>query len=65
MAAYYATDSRELPKDGSVKVWIQILKRPSISGSLSSHRLGPGSNSRYFQFFIDTVFLCIAYFLMN
>jgi hypothetical protein len=29
-------DNGELPKNGSVKVRIQMLKRPSISGALSS-----------------------------
>jgi hypothetical protein len=32
---HYATDNRELPKKGRVKVRNQVLKRLSISGSLS------------------------------
>jgi hypothetical protein len=35
MNGHYAMDKRDLPKNGSVEVRIQMLKRPSISGSLS------------------------------
>jgi hypothetical protein len=34
MNGHYATDNRELPKNGSMKVRIQMFKRPSISGSV-------------------------------
>jgi hypothetical protein len=35
MNGYYAVDNKELPKNVSMKVRIQMLKKPSISGSLS------------------------------
>jgi hypothetical protein len=34
MNEHYATGNRELPKDGSAKIRIQMLVRPSIRGSL-------------------------------
>jgi hypothetical protein len=34
MNGYYISDNRELHKNGSIKVRIQMLKRPSGSGSL-------------------------------
>jgi hypothetical protein len=33
MKGYYAIDNRESSKNGSVKVRILMMKRPSISGS--------------------------------
>jgi hypothetical protein len=35
MNGHYAIDNRALPKNKSVKVRIQMLKRPPVSGSLS------------------------------
>jgi hypothetical protein len=35
MNGYYDMDNKELPKNGKVKLWIQMLKRLSTSGSLS------------------------------
>jgi hypothetical protein len=35
MNGHYGTNNRKLPKNGSVKVSSQTLKKPSMSGSLS------------------------------